>query len=176
MVGWHHPLNGHEFEQAPGDDGQGSLESCSPWARKESERTERLNNNKGSSSIVVTSPLWFQFLGHLCWNTYLPLYYDTEYFHYSTGPSQVALVVKKKNKTNKKKTYWQCRRHKRHGFYPWIGKIPWRRKWQPTPVFLSGESRGQTSLVGDSLSLLHWQVGSLPLVCHLGSPCVGNSP
>ena len=46
MVGWHHPFNGHEFEQAPGDDGQGSLASCSPWAHKESERTERLNNNK----------------------------------------------------------------------------------------------------------------------------------
>ena len=34
----------------------------------------------------------------------------------------------------------QCRRHKRRGFHPWVGKIPWRRKWQPTPVFLPGES------------------------------------
>jgi len=35
MVGWHHQLNGHEFEQAPGDrEGQGSLECCSPWGRK----------------------------------------------------------------------------------------------------------------------------------------------
>ena len=42
----------------------------------------------------------------------------------------------------------QCRRHKRSGFDPWIGKIPWRRKWQPTPEFLSGESQGQRSLVG----------------------------
>ena len=33
----------------------------------------------------------------------------------------------------------QCRRHERHGFNPWVGKIPWRRKWQPTPVFLPGE-------------------------------------
>ena len=31
---------------------------------------------------------------------------------------------------------------------PWVGKIPWRRKWQPTPVFLPGESHGQRSLVG----------------------------
>jgi len=37
----------------------------------------------------------------------------------------------------------QCRRCKRHGFSPWIGKIPWRRKWQPTPVFLPGKSHGQ---------------------------------
>ena len=35
-------------------------------------------------------------------------------------------------------------------FNPWIGKIPWRRKWQPTPVFLPGESHGQMSLVGYS--------------------------
>ena len=33
-----------------------------------------------------------------------------------------------------------CRRHKRCRFYPWVGNIPWRRKWQPTPVFLPGES------------------------------------
>ena len=44
----------------------------------------------------------------------------------------------------------QCRRHKRYGFDPWIRKIPWRRKWQPTPVFLSGESHGQRSLAGYS--------------------------
>ena len=45
MVGWHHQLNGHEFEQAPGDgEGQGSLTCCSPWGHKESDMTERLNN------------------------------------------------------------------------------------------------------------------------------------
>ena len=45
MVGWHHQLNGHEFEQALGDgDGQGSLMCCSPWGCKESDMTEQLNN------------------------------------------------------------------------------------------------------------------------------------
>ena len=44
----------------------------------------------------------------------------------------------------------QCRRHKRHGFNPWVRKIPWRRAWQPTPVFLPGESHGQRSLAGYS--------------------------
>ena len=39
---------------------------------------------------------------------------------------------------------------RRWEFSPWVGKIPWRRKWQPTPVFLPGESRGQRSLAGDS--------------------------
>ena len=38
----------------------------------------------------------------------------------------------------------------RAGFNPWVGKIPWRRKWQPTPVFLPGKYHGQTSLVGYS--------------------------
>ena len=41
MVGWHHLLDGYEFEQAPGvGDGQGSLACCSPWGRKESDTTE----------------------------------------------------------------------------------------------------------------------------------------
>ena len=38
----------------------------------------------------------------------------------------------------------------RPGFDPWVGKIPWRRKWQPTPVLLPGDSNGQRSLVGYS--------------------------
>ena len=43
MAGWHHRLNGHEFEQAPQTgDGQGSLMCCSPCGRKESDTTERL--------------------------------------------------------------------------------------------------------------------------------------
>ena len=38
----------------------------------------------------------------------------------------------------------------RHGFDSWVRKIPWRRKWKPTPVFLLGESHGQRILVGYS--------------------------
>ena len=50
MVGWHHPLNGHEAEQAQGDgEGQGGLACCSPWGRKESDMTELLNNNNHST-------------------------------------------------------------------------------------------------------------------------------
>ena len=36
------------------------------------------------------------------------------------------------------------------GFYPWVGKISWRRKWQPTPVFFPGKSHGQRRLAGHS--------------------------
>ena len=46
MVGWHHRLNGHAFEQTPGDgEGQGNLVCCRPWACKESGTTEQVNND-----------------------------------------------------------------------------------------------------------------------------------
>ena len=45
MVGWHHWLNGHEFEQAPDGEAQGSLMCCSLCGHKESDRTEQLSNN-----------------------------------------------------------------------------------------------------------------------------------
>jgi len=46
MAGWHHRLNGHEFEQTPGDsEERGSLVCCSPWGCRELDMTERLNNN-----------------------------------------------------------------------------------------------------------------------------------
>ena len=56
--------------------------------------------------------------------------------------SQVGLVVKK--------PACQCRRCKKHGFNPWVGKIPRRRAWKSTPIFLPGESHGQKSLTGYS--------------------------
>ena len=47
LVGWHHQLNGHEFEQALGNGGgQGSLACCSPRSHKELDMTESLSNNK----------------------------------------------------------------------------------------------------------------------------------
>ena len=45
---------------------------------------------------------------------------------------------------------WQCGRRKRRGLDPWVGKTPWRRKWQPTPVFLPAKSHGQRNLEGYS--------------------------
>ena len=54
-AGWHHQLNGHEFEQAPGDgEGQGSLACCSPRGHKGSDMTERLNNNMA----ITESKVW----------------------------------------------------------------------------------------------------------------------
>ena len=54
MVGWHHQLDGHEFEQAPEDrEGQGSLVCCSPWGRKELDTTEELNSNIKMTQIEL---------------------------------------------------------------------------------------------------------------------------
>ena len=46
--------------------------------------------------------------------------------------------------------YRICLQCRRPAYSPWVGKIPWRREWQPTPVFLPGEFHGQSSLVGYS--------------------------
>ena len=53
-VGWHHQLNGLEFEQTPADNGQGGLACCSPWAHKELQMTEWLNNNIKHSPMIFT--------------------------------------------------------------------------------------------------------------------------
>ena len=57
------------------------------------------------------------------------------FFNYNT--SLVAQMIKR-----------VCLQCMRPGFYHWVGKILWRRKWQPTPVFLPGESHGRRSLAG----------------------------
>ena len=55
MVGWHHWLNGHEFERAPGDgEGQGSLACCRPWGCKKSDRAKWRNN----SSVILCLAFW----------------------------------------------------------------------------------------------------------------------
>ena len=61
MVGWHHQLNGHEFEQALGDgEGQGSLVCCSAWGRKKLDTTEWLNNNKGLWISIFVGRGWLE--------------------------------------------------------------------------------------------------------------------
>ena len=57
MVGWHHRLDGHEFEQALGvGDGQGNLESCNPWGPKESDTTEQLNRTRWIQKLIPGMP------------------------------------------------------------------------------------------------------------------------
>ena len=57
MVGWHHRLDGHKFEQAPGvGDENGSLACCSPWGHKESDMIKRLNRIMKEKRIGKLSP------------------------------------------------------------------------------------------------------------------------
>ena len=65
MVGWHHWLNGHEFEQAPGDgEGQGSLVCCSLWSPQELDMTEWLNSNNSTETLIA-----LKFLQHFFWKS-----------------------------------------------------------------------------------------------------------
>ena len=125
MVGWHHRLDGHEFEQAPGfDDGQESLACCSPWGQKELDTTEWLNwtEQEDSDVGIHTQAL------------------ESSYYNSLTGKKKGGLPWCLRGKG-------QCRRDR---FDPWIRKIPWRRR-QLTSIFLSGKkSLGQRNLVGYS--------------------------
>ena len=111
MVGWHHRLNGHEFEQTLGvGDGQGGLACCSPWGHRELDMTEQLNREGNGT----------------------PLQYSCLENPMDRGAWKAAV----------------------HGVTEGWTQLSdftfmhWRRKWQPTPVFLPGESQGQWSLVG----------------------------
>ena len=71
------------------------------------------------------------------------------------GESYLSLIKKMgfPDGTGVKDPACQCRRHERLGFIPYVWKIPWRRAWQPTPIFLPGESNGQRRLAGYGIEL-----------------------
>ena len=87
--------------------------------------------------------------------------------------SQVVLV---------KEPACQCRKCKRHGFDPWVGKISWKRAWKPTPVLLPGERLGQRSLAGYSLwdpkesSTTEHQHAHTESRCHQTQTCPPQPP
>ena len=82
MVGWHHQLNGHEFEQILGDsEGQGSLACYSPWGHKESDPTEWRNNNNCLVCFPINMfPTELQPKFHECW-MFSPLYFQSLHRH-----------------------------------------------------------------------------------------------
>jgi len=70
MVGWHHQLNGHEFEWTPGvGDGQGGLACCNPWGHKELDTTERLNWTEASHNWP-----WVKNIIQICVNFLFRMY------------------------------------------------------------------------------------------------------
>ena len=68
----------------------------------------------------------------------------------SGGQFQGPLKILKFEDAHGKEPAYQCRRPKRLRFDPWVGKISWRRKWQPTSIFLLRQSHEQRSLAGYS--------------------------
>ena len=92
---------------------------CSPWGHKESDMTKQLSTYTRTQSFLKRAR---HLLEQLC-----------------VRASQVAPVIK-----NPPGDAGDMR----HGFDLWVGKVPWRRAWQPTPVFLPGESHGQRNLEG----------------------------
>ena len=89
MVGWHHQLNRHEFEQAPGDERQGNMECCNPWGRKESDTTELLNKQLHSPptmQVALDLPYFLRLNN-------IPLYEYTTLAYSFTCLQTLALLV-----------------------------------------------------------------------------------
>ena len=141
MVGWHHWPNGHAFGWTPGiGDGQGGLECCSSWGRKESDITEQLNWTE-YLILVKRHPRWLSSQESGClqcrrhrrpefnpWIGRIPV--EEEMATHSSEASLIAQLVR------------ICLQCGRPGFDPWFEKIPWRRQRLPIPVFWPGEFHG----------------------------------
>ena len=70
----------------------------------------------------------------------------------------------------------QCKRHNRHGFDPWVRKIPWRRAWQPTPEFLPGESHRQRTRWATVHEVIKSWTRLKRLSMHMGNVLTGTAP
>ena len=139
MVGWHHQLNGHEFGWTPGvGDGQGGLACCSSWDCKVSNTTERLDwTELNVSHSVLSSSLQFGCLVGGLEKAMAP--------HSST----LAWKIPWTEEPRGLQSMGSLRvRHDWVTSLSLFAFMHWRRKWQPTAVFLPGESQGQRSLVG----------------------------
>jgi len=99
-------------------EGHGSLECCRPWGCKESDTTEQLNN----SNEALVGMVW--------------AFRTLQWFYTNMNHKGLPRWC------SGKEFACQCRRHKRHEFDPLVGKIPWKRTWQPAPLFLPGKFHG----------------------------------
>ena len=119
------PVGGHgnplQYSCLENPHGQRSLVGYSLWDHWESDTTEQLSKPH----------IW--------------LYPESSATPYIQG---ITLLYGFPGGTSSKESTCQCRRCNRCWFNPWVGKIPWSRKWHPTPIFLPGESHEQRSLEG----------------------------
>ena len=87
LVGWHHRLDGYEFEQAPGvGDGQGSLACCNPWGCKELDTTEQLNGTEYYLSFGLQHSIEREMVAHCGFIFNFLIINDTEYSLCSYSP------------------------------------------------------------------------------------------
>ena len=126
---------------------------------QESDTTERLHNNKHNNSKKN--------IKNICWigeGSFLKILviklkeevagkngsmFERQCFWRLSKPSELIDITSVSFELPWWLRRWRiCLQCRRLEFNPWAGKIPWRRKWPPTPVFLPGESQGQRSLVG----------------------------
>ena len=130
--------------------------SCSPWGREESDTTERLHFHfslscigEGNSNPLQCSGLENPRDGGAWWAAIYGIAQSRTRLKRLSSSSSI-LTEGLPRWCSGKELVCHCRRHKRHGFDPWVRKIPWMRAWQPTPVCSPGKSHGQRSLAGYS--------------------------
>ena len=136
-LGWEDTLEYRKWQPAPvflpGEfHGQRSLAGYNLWDHKESDTTEQPTIWLSQKLKVLDFAYWL----NCCCFVLLPLCL-------SFLSSLIQLILWLKTWFSSKESACQCRRC---GFNPWVRKIPWRRKWQPTPIFLPEEFHGQRSL------------------------------
>ena len=125
-------------------------------------RWRRVQGNTAVDNQVICLPLWetmpsYRSSTQMCrirlWDTGFHFPEATAAVGAAGGKTQLQIfspLIPRAAGASGKESVCQSRRRKICGFEPWVRKIPWRRKWQPSPVFLPGESPGQRSLAGYS--------------------------
>ena len=99
------------------------------------------------ATLLLPSETWEGCVWECDWSQIVektPIHNHMDNCHFNQSKTCGGVLLSGRDSTR------QRRRQRRHGVDPWVGKIPWRRKCQPTSVFLPGKSPGQRSLVGSS--------------------------
>ena len=119
-----------------------SLPVCAAGAPKtQSQRTRHLHPSPVHALIQQLAGIFHFLLPYSCF------IYQTSFLLLLSLIELLSGVTGLPRWLRSKKSTWKCRRRR---FNPWVRKIPWRRKWQPTPVFLPRRSHWQRSLAGYS--------------------------
>ena len=131
-----------------------SLVGCSPWGLEEPDTTKQLHfhfslscTGEGNGNPLQCSCLENPRDGGAWWAAvYQVAQSRTRLMRLSSSSSRRGLLMGFPGGASGKGPACQCRKHKRCGFDPWVGKIPWRRAWQPTPVLMPRESQDRGAL------------------------------